>query len=342
MQILKTSQAFSKRLGDNFVLGASCVDPANNLYTGRLVNFGQHNGLVLGWKQMSWIKRNNISIVYGREWALLWFMMLLNKYFFRLPLRFVFESHHIPKDFRLQPVLRQCEQVFCVTEGLRDDLLKQFPFIKKITVTRNGVDLDEGSACSTTELREKYQLPLTARIVTYVGSVGVHRWKGEDVFLRSRDFVFGPEFHFLIVGVREGDLEEFKAKWGDERTTIFGRKTSHEVAEIEQLSNVLVLPNTIKDIESERYTSPIKMFSYMRSGRPIVATNIPSIREVLAEESAYIVPPGDPKALADAIVDAVVDRAESDKKAAAASILVREFTWNRKVEKIIDNLSLIS
>ena len=61
---------------------------------------------------------------------------------------------------------------------------------------------------------------------------------------------------------------------------------------------MLVLPNTASAI-SERYTSPLKLFEYLTLGRPIVASDLPAIREVLTDgRTALLVPPGDPPALA--------------------------------------------
>ena len=63
---------------------------------------------------------------------------------------------------------------------------------------------------------------------------------------------------------------------------------------------MLVLPNTASAI-SERFTSPLKLFEYLQLGRPIVASDLPALREVLTTETAVFVPPGDAPALAKAL-----------------------------------------
>ncbi|HZJ69725.1 MAG TPA: glycosyltransferase, partial [Planctomycetota bacterium] len=58
-------------------------------------------------------------------------------------------------------------------------------------------------------------------------------------------------------------------------------------------------PNSARSEISVRHTSPLKLFEAMSTGRPIVASDLPSLREVLRDgENAVLVPPDDPGALA--------------------------------------------
>ncbi len=63
-------------------------------------------------------------------------------------------------------------------------------------------------------------------------------------------------------------------------------------------ADVLVLPNSATAL-SARYTSPLKLFEYLAAGRPIVASDLPALREVLRDgANAWLVPPDDAAALA--------------------------------------------
>lgn len=73
----------------------------------------------------------------------------------------------------------------------------------------------------------------------------------------------------------------------------------------------------------------------MASGRPIVASDLPALGEVLRHgENALLVPPGDARACADAILSLVRDGALARRLASAALTDVRDYTWDRRAERL--------
>ena len=69
----------------------------------------------------------------------------------------------------------------------------------------------------------------------------------------------------------------------------------------------------------------------MAAKRPIVASDLPSIREVLNEGNAILVEPDNPKALAQCIKKALT----SDDVSQKAFEDVQEYTWDKRVKKIL-------
>jgi glycosyltransferase involved in cell wall biosynthesis len=89
------------------------------------------------------------------------------------------------------------------------------------------------------------------------------------------------------------------------------------------------------------YASPIKLFEYMASGRAIVASDLPSIAEVVTDgESALLTPPSDVDALAEAIRRLRDDPALRQRLADNAHALVMEsYTWDARAKAILKVLS---
>ena len=63
-------------------------------------------------------------------------------------------------------------------------------------------------------------------------------------------------------------------------------------------ADILVIPNKQGDKASEEYTSPLKLFEYMASHRPIISSDLPSLREILTEKEALFFKPDSPGDLA--------------------------------------------
>jgi glycosyltransferase involved in cell wall biosynthesis len=179
--------------------------------------------------------------------------------------------------------------------------------------------------------------PEAGRFVAgYAGHL--YPWKGADVFVRS--LVHAPDVHGLIVGGHPGeaDLARVRALVHDlrleDRVTITGLVPPGRVAMELARASVLVLPNTASAI-SERYTSPLKLFEYLTMGRPIVASDLASIREVLTHrETALLVPPGDERALASALVELRDQPAVASSLGAAASALSSRYSWDARAERL--------
>jgi glycosyltransferase involved in cell wall biosynthesis len=99
-------------------------------------------------------------------------------------------------------------------------------------------------------------------------------------------------------------------------------------------ADVLILPNPKSAISSE-FTSPLKLFEYMASGRPIVASDLPAFREILRhDENALLVEAGNPQALVAGISRIKRDPTLGGRLARQAREDVRAFTWARRAERL--------
>ena len=112
------------------------------------------------------------------------------------------------------------------------------------------------------------------------------------------------------------------------RCVFAGKRTPETLPLFLGLSSVLVSPR------SRGTNTPFKLYTYMASGKPIVATRIPTHTQLLEDRVAWLVDLS-AKGLAAGIRDALANRDEAAARAARARELVdREYSATRYVEKV--------
>lgn len=234
-------------------------------------------------------------------------------------------------DRRDARVWSRAESYVTITRALADDLAQRYGMRDRVFVVPDGASFDIGSA----EPRTPAPGPRTT-VAGYAGHL--YPWKGVDIFVRA--IALTRDLRALIVGGHPGEADRARvdrliAELGlGDRVTVTGLVPPAEVLRRLAAASVLVLPNTASAI-SERYTSPLKLFEYLTLGRPIVASNLPAIREVLTDrETALLVPPGDPDALATALTRISTDPALAERLGRGARALAPDYTWARRAERL--------
>jgi glycosyltransferase involved in cell wall biosynthesis len=226
-------------------------------------------------------------------------------------------------------VWRRADGYVTITAALRDELNGRFGPRRRTAVIPDGARVarsDDGNP--------RRSAGNGSGVVAYAGHL--YPWKGVDVLLEAIARLPRPQG--LIIGGHsaEPDLARTKAvaeRLGiADRVAFTGLVEPARVAELLTQADVLVLPNPASAI-STRYTSPLKLFEYMAAGRPIVSSDLPSIREILRDhDNALLVPPGDPVALASAVDRVLTDQDLATRLARAALDDVRNYSWQRRAE----------
>ena len=172
--------------------------------------------------------------------------------------------------------------------------------------------------------------------VYYIGQL--YPWKGVDVLVEAMRHVSGAEL--VIVGglPPEPDLDRVKRLAAslslEERVRFRGFVPPPALAAERTNADLFSIP-LLDSTTARLFTSPLKLFEAMASGRSIVASDLPSIREILThEETALLVPPGDARALAGAIERVLRDRDLARRLAARAFEDVKAYSWDRRAEAI--------
>ncbi len=263
------------------------------------------------------------GVVYGRDEWILAFLMLAG---FE---NVVWESHTGAWNWAARYLSRRTKMVM-ISQGLRDFYIGQGVEGERITVAHDGVDLSAfENPIPKRDARERLGLPHDKKIALYIGGVG--GWKGTDtLFEASR--LLGDDVRVAVIGKVDRAL---KARFPN--IIFLGERAYSEIAENQKAGDVLVLPTSSKSIIGVRFTSPLKLFTYMASGVPIVASDVSSTREVLPEDGAYWFTADDAESLVKVITEAVNDP-EAHKRAQVARDTVARYTWDTRAAIILAHL----
>lgn len=239
------------------------------------------------------------------------------------------EIHAFPNwsKKRLARVLKHFTKIVSTNRYKKEKLIELGIPEQRIAVFPNGVDetafneLGDASAL-------KRELGLGDKpVALYAGHL--YDWKGAHVaYIASR---YAPSVTFVLLGGKKTEHQALSKSHGDAPALMLEQVPHSLVAKYLHASDVLLLPNVATNEESEYETSPIKMFAYMASGVPIVASRLPSIKEILDDSTATFVTPGEPKELAEAVLASISSRARGDK----AREMAREYTWGKRAEGIL-------
>ncbi|KKQ77610.1 MAG: hypothetical protein A3A96_01040 [Candidatus Zambryskibacteria bacterium RIFCSPLOWO2_01_FULL_39_39] len=252
--------------------------------------------------------------------------------------------HQIFQDWRDGYIANNSDFLISTSERLKDLIIKKTGLQKnKIFVAYGGVDLSKFNPnTDIPNLRKQLNLPLDCILVGYVGfykTMGMS--KGVDMMIESLRFIPDKKVKMVFVGGKPNEIEEYQSlaiKNGVEDRCIFLGVVSQElVPKYEQTMDMLVIPYPDKP-HFRDWGFPMKVYEYMASKKPIIYSNLPIIGEVL-EDCAISFEPDNPRDLADKIEKFNSEPKEGIDWAEKALEKVKNFTWQKRAEKITNFLT---
>ena len=205
----------------------------------------------------------------------------------------------------------------------------------KILVAHNGVEARRiGPPADARAARAALGLPADRFIAAYAGRINA--MKGLDQLLALS--ALRPEVLFLLIGSEgEGPIEAAAAPLANVR--IIPWQAPAALPAWLHAADALLIPPSRAPLERYRNcVLPLKLFSYLAAGRPILAPDAPDTAELLSDgENALLVPPADPEAAA-AALDRLRDPALAGRLGANALAHAADLTWDRRAGKIAEFL----
>ncbi|MFA4833286.1 MAG: glycosyltransferase family 4 protein [Patescibacteria group bacterium] len=258
--------------------------------------------------------------------------------------KFVLELHSLPENISRihKKIWSKAKHLIVLTNFIKDGLVNSGVSADKILIAPDGVDLKEFDIDITrNQAREKFGLPTEKIIFGYTGSfktMGMDKgisdiFKALKIILNDRQDV-----SFLAVGGNKEDISYYKEmaqNLGVENNiSLIPRVGARELAEYQKACDILLMPFPYKK-HYAFYMSPMKMFEYMASRRPVIASDLPAIREILNENNAFFVKPDNPESLAKGIEEVLQNGVLADRILKKAYRDVGQYTWENRAINII-------
>jgi glycosyltransferase involved in cell wall biosynthesis len=197
--------------------------------------------------------------------------------------------------------MKRAAFVVTKSEHLRQQAIRMGINARKVRTVRNGCDPSVFHLADRSAARAKLAVDDEAELVLFVGRLdpakGIVELLEAFASLASRR----PKLRLVYVGDGPGG-EQLRRKAKDlaleDRIILIGACPSHKVAQWLAAASVLALPSY-----NEGY--PNVVIEALSCGRPVIATNVGGILELVNEKSGILVAPRDSRALADAIETAM-------------------------------------
>lgn len=289
-------------------------------------------------------RREKADLFYTRDVTIAYWLVRL-----RLPT--VYEAHVVPKRAQRwllrrmahRPALRR---VVGLTSFIRQGLVEMGFQPERVIVLPDGVDLSLFEGLPAKEAcRRRLGLPQDRLIIGYIGrfrTMEMEKGIPEMIAaIRHLPPLDGKEPLLLCVG---GPMDAVPAYLNlarrlgvpEHRFQFVDRVPNSEVPFWLRTFDIAVAPFP----RSEHYAyfmSPLKLFEYMAAEVPIVASDLPSVREVLQHgENAWLVEPGNPEALAEGMHRVLCDKALSLRIANRSQQSANQYTWQRRASTILN------
>jgi len=291
---------------------------------------------------------SNYDLIYTRDFSFLVFLSKVPK-FLRPKKKVIYEAHRIyyytsnrVNDLKLEIECIKLADIFiAISNGVKQDLIKLGADEKKIAVIPSGVKLNNYfNEFDGESFRKENNIAHDEIIIVYAGSW--EEWKGVDVLVRAYKGVLKKVNNCKLILIGGNKEELIKTREliksldiSTEKILLVDFVPQRELVKYLKVSDIGIIPNT-KTTLGIRYTSPLKLFEYMAAGLPIVAADLPSMREILTDREALFFEPENEHDLADKLIHLVEDREKREQMSHLVRERVKDFTFEERSRKVID------
>ena len=231
--------------------------------------------------------------------------------------------------------LHLSDAIICPSNVTRDYIASLGLPLNLVTVIPNGVSPSDFSASPLPSRADRIPTLL------YIGTLA--DWQGLEVVVKALPKILEQQpVRLHIVGRGRSRQRKFLAKQirklgVEESVTVQPAVPHHEIPALIASADICVAPLGFNDRNVTQGACPIKVLEYMAGGRPLLASNLPIVRELAREDvDALLFSPNDPDDFAKQAL-LLLDDFESSKRLAdsASERALTKFTWHESQKKLV-------
>lgn len=265
----------------------------------------------------------------------------------------LYELHDSParnkralKRFQELTKLSHCKGIIVITKALQEHVQQYVKGSVPVLCEPDGVDskfLDVN--VHKDEARKMMNInPGARKVAVYTG----HLYEGRGIELIVQLAERTKDYLFVLVGGKESDIERWKKHTREIENILFaGFRPPSEIPVYQQAADVLLMPyadkiSTAGGGNTASYASPLKMFEYMASRRPVLSSTLPVLSEVLVHGyNSYMCDYNDANEWLNALQELKDNPSMGERLADVAYQNVCEHTWQKRAERIVSFMNTV-
>ena len=232
--------------------------------------------------------------------------------------------------------------IITIHEILKEELINKGVPPNKILILEDAVDLENFDSLSEPKekIRETLNFPKEKKIILYAGSLKEGR--GIDTIIIAAGILNKEDFSFYIIGGNKNEIIKWKSflkkKHVKADISFLGFKEHKLIPLYLKSADILLAPYTLR-CETVRWMSPIKIFEYMASKIPIIASDVKRIKEICKNNECLLFKTDNPIDLSEKIQILTNDKNLESNLIQNAYNKAKTYTYKNRCKIILEKFA---
>lgn len=234
---------------------------------------------------------------------------------------------------RIQWCLNGADRIHAVSMAVKKNYIYKFNLPEqKINVIPNGIDVEKFKPSEKEKVKLRFRKELVNHypIIVYPARFD-KKQKRHDVVIETikilkENYKYNP-FAYLIGNGDPGYIIKDIKSSNLENSFFVGKILHEKIINVYLVSDLCLFPTNYEGFS-------MALLEVVASGLPVIATDLPEIREIVDESNGILIKKNDPNLFAEAVVKLCEDKTLLNKKSKNSRKKALKYSWDRVAEKV--------